>query len=423
MEPLTFRGRRGTGIPGTRRSGYTDERLETRWDWEKFIPWYRVWGRLTYNADAGAGPAQRPFGTGPRARAMSSALAHASRILPLVTTAHLPSAACDAYWPEIYWNQSIVEEPRPNPYGDTPSPKVFAHVSPLDPELFSTMDEFADELLAGRPGARYSPIEVATWLLELASVVFENLKAIEHGTAPEVRRLVVDAKIQAGLGQFFATKFRSGVLFAIYEKTGNQEARESAWTAYFGARNMWTTLALLARDVYAADLSVSDKLSERGHWIDRVPAMNEDLDRVAYATSAGSSTADESRVRAAVQYALGAYGAPTAPANRPSVCVHTPPPGLASDADVALELRMAAGHSASEVLCHYRHVNQAERFEIVAMERQGSVFRANIPAAYASSPYPLQYYFTLAMEPTGSAMFPGLGSQRMSLPYFVLRRH
>ena len=85
----------------------------------------------------------------PRGRALSGALASASRILPTVTTAHLPSAACDAYWPEIYWNQPIVGEPRPNPYGDTPAPKVFAHVSPLDPELFSSIAQHAGELLDG----------------------------------------------------------------------------------------------------------------------------------------------------------------------------------------------------------------------------------------------------------------------------------
>ena len=36
MEPLTFRGRRGTGVAGTRRSGYADDSLEPRWDWQKY---------------------------------------------------------------------------------------------------------------------------------------------------------------------------------------------------------------------------------------------------------------------------------------------------------------------------------------------------------------------------------------------------
>ena len=250
MEPLTCRGRRGTGIEGTRRSGYADERLDTRWDWEKFSVWYRVWGRLTYDADSGGAPALRPLGADPRGRALSAALAGASRILPTVTTAHLPSAACDAYWPEVYWNQPIVGEPRPNFYGDTPAPKVFAHVSPLDPELFSSIAQHADELLADVSGAKYSPIEVAAWLEALAANVDRDLTAAGRLTAPGDRRLAVDARIQAGLGRFFAAKFRAGVLYAIHERTGDRPAIDAACASYRRARAAWAALAEEARGVY-----------------------------------------------------------------------------------------------------------------------------------------------------------------------------
>lgn len=419
MEPLTFRGRRGTGIAGTRRSGYADEQLDTRWDWEKFGPWYRAWGRHTYNPDADPAPALRPFGTGTRGRAAASALARASRILPTVTATHLPSAACDAFWPEVYWNQPIVGEPRPNPYGDTPSPKVFTHVSPLDPELFSSMHEFAGELLAGRPGAKYSPIEVAAWLEDLAGGVAQDLAAIESDTAPATRRAVVDARIQAGLGRFFAAKFRAGVLFAIYDRTGDRRSLDAALASYRRARSAWADLAEQGRAAYAADLSVSDKFSERGNWMDRLAAIDEDIARMADAAppAAADAAIDESRVRAAVQHAVG-----VAPP-RTQLCTHTPPPGFAPGAAIPFELRLAPGRAASDVRCHYRHVNQAERFEVVTMQKHGDVYRAEIFAAYSSSPYPLQYYFTLLLEPEGSALFPGLGSQRMSLPYFVLQRH
>ena len=148
MEPLTCRGRRGTGVPGS-RTGYADARLEPRWDWEKYTYWYRVWGRLMYNPDTAPEVCERQFGGGARARALESALARASRILPIVTTAHLPSAACDAYWPEIYWNQPLAGEAPVNPYTDTPSPKTFQNVSPLDPQLFSRMSEFARGIAPG----------------------------------------------------------------------------------------------------------------------------------------------------------------------------------------------------------------------------------------------------------------------------------
>src|SRR5436190_20359814 len=118
---------------------------------------------MLYSPETKADVFERQFGESVTASAWSSALAQASRILPIVTTAHLPSAACDAYWPEVYWNQPLVEPtpPAPNPYGDTPAPKTFAYVSPLDPQFFSRITDCADELLAGRFSAKASPIDVA----------------------------------------------------------------------------------------------------------------------------------------------------------------------------------------------------------------------------------------------------------------------
>ena len=51
FEPLTFKGRRGSGIAGS-RCAYADTSLEPRWDWQKYLYTYRVWGRLMYNPAA-----------------------------------------------------------------------------------------------------------------------------------------------------------------------------------------------------------------------------------------------------------------------------------------------------------------------------------------------------------------------------------
>ena len=55
----------------------------------------------------------------------------------------------------------ITDSGLPHPYGDTPSPKVFGRVSPLDPAMFSPVNEFVDELIKGQPSGRYSPADVA----------------------------------------------------------------------------------------------------------------------------------------------------------------------------------------------------------------------------------------------------------------------
>jgi len=113
-EPLSFKGRRGSGIAGD-RCAYADKSLTPRWDWEKYEYSHRVWGRLLYNPNSDPDPWRRHlarhFGEG--APEIESALANASRILPLVTTAHLPSAANNNYWPEMYVNMSLVDDTRP----------------------------------------------------------------------------------------------------------------------------------------------------------------------------------------------------------------------------------------------------------------------------------------------------------------------
>ncbi len=196
MEPLSFKGRRGSGIASTGsggRCGYADASLKPRWDWEKYADTYRVWGLKLHNPEAHV--------------VVDPSLAAASRILPIITTAHLPSAANNNYWPELYTNQSLVE-PSKSEYGDTPAPKTFGNTSPLDPQLFSRINDFAGELLQGGRSGKYSPVEVAQWLEDLAGAV----KPVKS------RRVDIDVAIQAGLGRFFAAKFRAGVLSTRFMK-------------------------------------------------------------------------------------------------------------------------------------------------------------------------------------------------------------
>jgi hypothetical protein len=51
MEPLTFKGREGSGIPGD-RCAYVDPTLNPEADWKKYEYYYRVWGRKLYDPDA-----------------------------------------------------------------------------------------------------------------------------------------------------------------------------------------------------------------------------------------------------------------------------------------------------------------------------------------------------------------------------------
>jgi hypothetical protein len=414
MEPLTCRGRRGSATAST-RCGYLDSSLEPPRDWQKYAQWYRVWGRALYNPDTEPEVFQRPLRKqfGQDAEIVQEALAKASRVLPLVTTAHLPSAACDTYWPEIYWNMPMVDARTRNPYSDTPSPKTFQNVSPLDPQLFSRMTEFADELLKGERGGKYSPLEVASWLEDCARADL-TLSRADFGSSPEFRRIAVDVDLLASMGQFFALKLRSGVLYAIYERTGDRAALAEALDKYKAARSNWADMARRSKLEYASDLSAGDRYSVRGQWADRLAAMDEDIAAMEQKVGAAQMV-DKPRVRTAIAEVLEPPQRDEAP------CTHRPPEAFQAKQSLALQIAVPDRKVAS-VRMYYRHVNQAERFQSLEMEKRGDAWAATIPAAYTDSPYPLQYYFEVRESRAKAWLHPGLGPQLTNQPYFLVRR-
>ncbi len=414
MEPLTCIGRRGTGVPGS-RTGYADQHLEPRWDWEKYSYWYRLWGRLLYNPDTAPEVWERQFGSGTQARSLESGLAHASRILPIVTTAHMPSAACDAYWPEIYWNQPMAGEPRPNPYSDSPAPKTFPNTSPLDPQLFSRMSDFAAELLSGERSGKYSPIEVACWLEDFAGRAEKSLADAGKPASVDAERVAIDVAMQAALGRFFAAKFRSGVLYSIHERTGDRGALEQALQVYRASRYEWARLAGMAKAAYRADLPASDKISEHGQWRDRIAAIDSDIAQIEQRLLI-SKASNDPRTAAAVAEALGR------PHREVVDCRHRPAARFMPKQLLPVEVSLAPPKQPVTATLYYRHVNQAERFQSLEMQSHGGSFRASIPAEYTDSPYPLQYYFEFKQGRAKAWLYPGFAPDLLNQPYFVLER-
>jgi hypothetical protein len=74
------------------------------------------------------------------------------------------------------------------------------------------------------------------------------------------------------------------------------------------------------------------------------------------------------------------------------------------------------------VLLYYRHVDQAERYETLAMEFRGQAYHAAIPAEYTRTDYPLEYYFEIKEKDQGAVLFPGFSKTLTGQPYFVVRR-
>jgi len=425
-EPLSFKGRMGSGRPGD-RTGYDDASLRPRWDWEKFAFQYRLWGRLGYNPDADPDIWQRWLvrAFGPAAADAETALSAASRILPLVTLAHGPSVSNNSYWPEIYTNMSIVQgDDLTRPYYDTPKPPRFAYVETFDKQFFARIHESAASLLARRPDARYSPVEVAVWLDGLAGtaeVAGKRLSPWLRGNA-ELRRLSADVAIQAALGRFFAHKLRAGVLWSLHEATNDPVAAAEAVKAYRAARDAWAAAAR-SGSVYEEDLSYGPQPWLRGHWRDRLPAIDADIaamERLAGDVNGavtgdvnGAVTGDPETIWAAIGQVLAARP-------RAAMAVNHEPPARFNPGDT-LTITFTTPIEMTEARLHYRHVDQAETWQALPMALQASGWQATIPGPYTASPFALQYYFELRDNGVAS-LSPGLASDLANQPYYLLRQ-
>lgn len=424
FEPLSFKGRRGSGVPGG-RCAYADPTLSPRYDWQKFLYTYRVWGRCMYSPDAESDVwlrlLRKQFGLA--ASPIEQALAHASRILTLVTTAHGPSAANNNYWPEMYTNMPIVENGEPTIYDDTPSPKVFGNASSFDPELFSNANDFAREMLQEQRSGRISPIDVAQWLEDMADSTAKYLADAEAKVndrqSPEFRRLAIDVAIQRGLGLFFAAKFRAGVLYAIFQQSGYLNALGESIIVYRRGRSAWADLAQVASRIYAADITYGPEKHLRGQWQDRLAGIDRDIAAMEIQKRSATAGPEQDLAGQMIREALGRPIRPAIPWH------HRPASAFHRGAPLVIKLRInktAALPGALSVRLHYRKVNQAEEYQVREMEGRGRLYGFEIPGTFTESPFSLEYFFEVHNGPNHAWLLPGFDPNRPAQPYFVVKQ-
>ena len=209
MEMLSFKGRRGSGHAGD-RTAYQDTTYRVRWDWQKYEYGTRVWGRMLYNPETKDEVLRRPWTTqfGPGAAALQTALANVSRILPIVTTAHAPSAGNNTYWPELYFNQSMVDAEHYGPYGDSPQPRVFGTVSPLDRRCFSPSTSLsitspsaarAESILRWRSPPGWRPTQ-----LQAVKHSWKRTRSRQDAAPAHIGGRRSTSSSRQGMGEFFA---------------------------------------------------------------------------------------------------------------------------------------------------------------------------------------------------------------------------
>ncbi len=260
MEPLTFKGREGSGHPGG-RNAYADASLgcpiSSDVSRASFVVIPQQRGGICYLIFPTSTPPNSPSPTssgaatsttpttepsfyhralaqafGPAGPALETALAASSRILPLVTTAWCPSASNHEFWPEMLTPLSILPYTTRPLYTDSPAPHNVSAIIPLDPQLFTTIDQHAKDLITGKPNARYNSSEVIAWLENFVATSTRGLAAARTAAGskartPEFRRAEEDILILNGLGAYYANLFRAALFYSIYRQTQDPDSARS----------------------------------------------------------------------------------------------------------------------------------------------------------------------------------------------------
>ena len=420
-EPLSFKGREGSGVEGESRCAYQDASLNPKYDYQKFLYTYRVWGRLLYNPDTDPQTWRRylakEYGAGAQG-AVEEALGNASRILLLVTMYHAVGVANQVYWPEIYTNISIVAGGAGAVLSDNRT--TTGANSTFDPQLFLAIDDYVEHVLSGTAAAqhKYAPTEVAQWLEDWATTaetkVAEAKKSVAKLNDPAFRRLEADVLIQSGLGLFFARKFKSAMLWAIYQKTGDGAAKTAALAQYKDALKAWTEMADGPGAVYQNDITFGRGPRLRGHWKDRVAGIRADM----AAMETGEVVGNPAHAGVAAEAIALVQKRPVrvAVAGR-----HAAPERFEAGKELPLALSTQGGGVTGATL-YYRHVNQADNWESAAMEAGKDGYQATIPAAYTQTEFPLQYYFAVARGNGVAGLYPGFDGAAANTPYLVVRK-
>ncbi|WP_219419243.1 hypothetical protein [Pseudonocardia nigra] len=416
-EPLSFKGRKASGVPDG-RDPYVDPALRLgRDDWKKYLYTYRLWGRLLYDPDASPSSWRRYLVSefGASAEHVEHALGFASRVLPLITTVHGLGASNNGYWPEMYVNMPIANGARSDHYEfDTVEPTTFGGISSFDPMLFERINDYADNLLAGRCTGRYTPDETAGWLEHLAEQAEEHLQKANAQSpdtkAPGFRRMAIDVASQAGLARFFAGKNRAGLSYALYERTQDPHHLAQAVQHYQTARDAFAAVARITTGIYHPDVTFGNRLSEHGHWADRLPAIDQDL------TALKSEYENAAREGVQPKTAI-----PTiTPDTRPRLS-HDPATSFFPGEDLPVEVEVD-GSLRGHIVLYYRHLNQGEEYRTIDMSPTDGRYRTIIPGSYTDSSYPLAYFFTVHHESGDAWLHPGLDETLANQPYHIIRQ-
>ena len=420
-EPLSFKGRMGTGIKGGRYN-YKFKKLRTKYDWEKYIYNYRIWGRLNYNPNTNKNSYLRylNYHFGSSGKDISNALGNASRVLPFITLVHGVSASNNSYWPEIYENMSIVRKAPWLPYSyDLHKHSRFGMSTSCDPQLIMSPKEMVDKIFKKKPINKYSPLTMIIWLNRFS----KNAKSYINRVSNKINkkknykflRIYIDVIIQSAIGRFFTYKFKASILWEYYLLSKNKKVGDEALKNYLKAKRAWNVAAIISKKYYLPDLSYGPQSWLRGRWDDRLPAINKDISDMKNILIKNKYKYKKIKKDLDfIDYVKNWND------NQNIVITHSPPKNYIKGEKIYLSCKFVTNKKLVGYI-NFREVNQLKKWSRKKLTKIKGVFKSVIPNRFTNTNYPIQYYFEFT-DKKHSRFSPGFNKFLSNQPYYILRQ-
>ena len=241
------------------------------WEFERYWPLLMSFGLAGYDPRAAQPVYEAEFlrrhgrRAGPAVRA---ALQQASRVLPWLVSAHLPSASTFGYWPEMYAGGSS---------------DVYTLIQPSELLRFYSIHDYVQDYLAGTLAPMRTPEDIARRLDALGRATDrERRKAagVQRRHARETNLALVDLDVLAALAFYHAARFRSGTAYRLFRDTLDRARLDEAIRQFRRALRQWQRVARATDGVYYDHMVFNRPPDQVGHWKDELPFLRRELRRL-----------------------------------------------------------------------------------------------------------------------------------------------
>jgi hypothetical protein len=371
------------------------------YEFERYWPFFTLWGRLGYNPDTPSDVWQREFSRrfGAAALHVEAGLQRASQVLPRIVASVYPYSGFPTTrgWPE---RQSLGA-----------SLAQYADNEASDVELFENFAHAAERILSDGATAMVTPDATSRWFDDTADAVLESVRAaeaaIDNKRGNEFDSTITDLRILAQLARFHARRSLAAVHYNLFLKGRTKAELVAAASGEKEAVAAWRELVRVAGDRYAFDLAFGARNHDLcGHWRDELEKLEENFAKleaqcVATPDDAAGTTA----------WAPATDGDLTAPAVE-FERVTTAPVGTA----IRIVARATDPSGVHSLRLRYRHVTQYEDYLTLEMKPTGrpDEYEATIPGDFVIPKWDVMYFIEAIDGAGNGAIWP---DYRTEQPY------